>query len=48
MESVKSNTEPAYNRLFSGLLLVLFDFRIASFDLLPDFVGYYFHYCPGQ
>ena len=41
MESVKSKAEAPYNRLFSGLLLVLFDFRIASFDILPDFVGFY-------
>ena len=30
----------AYRRIFQGLLLVLLDFRIASIDILPDFVGY--------
>lgn len=30
----------AYNSIFWGLILVLFDFRIAFFDFLPDSFGY--------
>ncbi|MDA8229102.1 MAG: hypothetical protein M0T74_15640 [Desulfitobacterium hafniense] len=30
----------AFRRLFYGLMLVLFDFRIQSLDILPDFIGY--------
>lgn len=30
----------AYRRIFQGLLLVLLDFRIQYFDILPDFLGY--------
>lgn len=30
----------AYRHIFQGLLLVLLDFRISFFDILPDFLGY--------
>lgn len=30
----------AYRRMFQGFLLVLLDFRLQGFDLLPDFIGY--------
>lgn len=32
----------AYRRLFWGFFLILMDFRIGGFDILPDVVGYLF------
>lgn len=32
--------KPDYNRLFWGFLLVIFNFRIQGFDILPDVIGY--------
>lgn len=34
----------AFRNLFWGFLLVLVDFRLAGFDILPDVVGYLFFY----
>lgn len=30
----------AYRRIFQGFLIILLDFRLQQFDLLPDFIGY--------
>lgn len=32
----------AFRRFFWGFLLILLDFRIGGFDVLPDVVGYFF------
>lgn len=33
-----------FNKIFWGLILVLLDFRIQNFDILPDFIGYWMIY----
>lgn len=30
----------AYRRMFRGFLIILLDFRLGQFDMLPDFIGY--------
>lgn len=34
------NIATNFNKIFWGLLLVILDFRIKQFDVIPDFVGY--------
>jgi hypothetical protein len=35
-----SATERGFRRIFWGLLLVVIDFRLNGFDILPDFIGF--------
>ena len=35
-----SDTERGFRRIFWGLLLVVVDFRLSGFDILPDFIGF--------
>jgi len=35
-----NSTERGFRRIFWGLLLVVIDFRLNGFDILPDFIGF--------